>query len=107
MTGLAHKLKLALIPTAALAALAIGAPAASAGLLVSSAQSCASEQFSQPFGKWGDKANYTPVPGGAFESGQKAWTLSGGAKVATGNESYKVRSSTDSQSLYIPAGGVA
>jgi hypothetical protein len=86
---------------------ALAAPAANAGLLVSSAESCASQQFSTPFSQWGDGATYTPVPGGSFESGQKAWTLSGGAKIVSGNESFNVRSSTDSRSLQIPAGGVA
>lgn len=92
---------------AALAIGAIAAPTAQAGLLVTTAERCETQQFSKPFQPWGDYANYTPVPGGAFEAGQKAWTLSGGAKVVTGNETFKVRSATDSRSLYIPAGGVA
>jgi hypothetical protein len=103
MTG---KLKI-FIATAACAAAAVAAPAADAGVLVSSAESCDTQQFSTPFSRFGDRATYTPVPGGAFEAGQKGWTLSGGAKVVTGNETYKVRSSTDSRSIYIPAGGVA
>jgi hypothetical protein len=96
-----------LVATAACAVAAITAPAASAGLLVSSAESCAAQQFSTPFAAWGDSAAYTPVPGGAFEPGQKAWTLYGGAKVVSGSEPFKVRSSSDSRSLSIPAGGVA
>ena len=103
---MAGKLKI-FIATAAVAAAAIAAPAANAGLLVSTAQSCASETFTQPFAQWGDNASYTPVPGGAFESGQAGWTLSGGAKVVSGNETNYVRSSSDTSSLYIPAGGVA
>ena len=95
------------IALAAFAAAALAAPAADAGVLVKSAASCDTQQFSQPFSRWSDKASYTPVPGGAFEAGQAAWTLSGGAKVVSGNESFKVRSATDSSSLYIPAGGVA
>src|SRR3954463_15831204 len=86
---------------------ALAAPAANAGLLVSSAESCDTQQFSTPFKAWGDGATYTPVPGGSFEAGQKAWTLSGGARAVSGNEPYKVRSSSDSRSLQIPAGGVA
>jgi hypothetical protein len=103
---MAGKLKI-IVATAACAAAAITAPAADAGVLVSSAESCTTQQFSSPFSRWGDGASYTPVPGGAFESGQKGWTLSGGAKVVTGNESFKVRSSTDARSLYVPQGGVA
>lgn len=101
------KVKGALLATTLLAAIGAAAPAANAGLLVSSAQSCDSEQLSQPFARWGDNSQYTPVPGGAFEPGDKAWTLSGGAKVVSGNESYKVGGSGDGHSLYIPAGGVA
>lgn len=93
------------IATTALAA--ISAPAANAGLLVSSAESCDAQQLSNPFSAWGDNADYTPAPGGSFEPGQKAWTLSGGAKVVSGNEKYNVRSDSDSRSLSIPAGGVA
>jgi hypothetical protein len=95
------------LATTLVAAIAAAAPAANAGVLVSSAESCDSEQFSQPFARWADNANYTPDPGGSIESGSKAWTLSGGAKIVSGNESYKVGASTDSHSLYIPAGGVA
>jgi hypothetical protein len=95
------------IALATVAVAAIAAPGASAGLLVQSAESCDAQQFSQPFSRWGDKANYTPLPGGSFESGQKAWTLSGGAKIVSGNEPYYVRSASDSRSLSIPAGGVA
>ena len=103
---MAGKLKI-FIATAVCAVAAVAAPAANAGLLVSSAQSCDAQQFSSPFSRWGDNATYTPVPGGAFEAGQQGWTLSGGAKIVSGNESFKVRSSTDSRSLSIPAGGVA
>jgi hypothetical protein len=101
-----RKIRIAIALATAVVA-AIAAPAANAGVLVKSAESCDTQQFSQPFSRWGDNADYTPVPGGAFEAGQKAWTLSGGAKIVTGNEPYKVRSASDSRSLYIPAGGVA
>jgi hypothetical protein len=103
---MARKAKIFIAMTACAVA-AIAAPAANAGLLVSSAESCDTQQFSTPFSRWGDGATYTKVPGGAFEAGNKAWTLSGGAKIATGNEPFKVGSSTDSRSLYLPAGGVA
>jgi hypothetical protein len=86
---------------------AAAAPAADAGMLVSTAQSCEAQTFSKPFSRWGDLANYTPVPGGAFEAGQVQWAMTGGAKVVSGNESFKVRSSTDSRSLYLPQGATA
>jgi hypothetical protein len=100
--------KLHIFVATAVAAIAMTATsAANAGILVSSAQSCDSQQFSTPFSRWSDNATYTPVPGGSFEAGAKAWTLSGGAKVVSGNESFKVGGSADSRSLSIPAGGVA
>jgi hypothetical protein len=74
---------------------------------VTSAQSCDVQQLSQPFSKFGDNAAYTPVPGGSFESGAPAWTFTGGGRVASGNESYSVRSAGDSKSLYLPAGATA
>jgi hypothetical protein len=103
---MAGKLKI-FIATGVCAVAAVAAPAANAGLLVSSAQSCDAQQFSSPFSRWGDNATYTPVPGGSFEAGASAWTLSGGAKIVSGNESFKVGGSADSRSLSIPAGGVA
>jgi hypothetical protein len=99
------RLALAIVAATALAAAA--APAADAGLLVSSAQSCDSQQLSQPFMRWADLASYTPVPGGAFEAGQEAWSLTGGAKIVSGNEPFKVRSGEDSQSLSLPQGATA
>jgi hypothetical protein len=35
------------------------------------------------------------------------WTLKGGAKVVSGNESFYLRSKTDSNSLYMPSGSTA
>lgn len=34
----------------------------------------------------GDTADYSPAPNGTFENGATGWTLTGGAKVATANE---------------------
>lgn len=103
---MAGKLKIFLV-MASLAAVAVAAPSVQAGVLVTTAESCDTQQFSQPFSQWNDSANYTPVPGGSFEAGQKAWALTGGAKVVSGNEGYYVRSRSDSQSLYLPAGASA
>jgi hypothetical protein len=97
-----------LLATGAVIALtAIAAPAANAGLLVSSAQGCSEQNFSKPFAQFGDGASYTPMPGGSFESGEPGWTLTGGAKVVAGNEPFKVNSSADSRSLYLPQGATA
>jgi hypothetical protein len=63
---------------------------------------------SQPFRKIdGDSSYYVLVPGGSFESGTPGWTLGRGAKVVAGNEPWKVNSSSDNHSLYIPSGGYA
>src|SRR5215213_4055743 len=46
------------------AALAAGAPAASAGLLVESAPDCTPKPTTQPFAPWGDGTQYNLAPGG-------------------------------------------
>jgi hypothetical protein len=61
----------------------------------------------QPFARFGDSNNYVLVPGGAFEYGDPAWKLSGGAKVVRGNETFYVNGRSDQQSLYLPGGSVA
>ena len=88
---------------AAMAATALSAPAANAGILVASAESCSAHTYSKPFAKWLDYMNYTPVPGGSFEAGAKPWALSG-AKIVSGNETHYVRSTSDTRSLSIPQG---
>jgi hypothetical protein len=102
--GFARIYKIALL-VVVLAALA--ATPAQAGLLVKTATNCSTQTLSNPFSRFGDNAAYTPVPGGSFETGDAAWTMTGGAKLIAGNETYKVRSSTDSRSLYLPAGATA
>jgi len=90
---------------------ALAAPgAANAGLLTGilstgSASYC-DPDVSQYFAPWGDSAWYRLVPGGTFE-GSHGWSLSGGAKVVSGNEPWRVKSKTDSRSLYLPAGSTA
>jgi hypothetical protein len=84
-----------------------------AGLATTSASSAATSSSctygpaSHPFASWGDVASYTPVPGGSFETGAPGWTLAGGAKVVSGNESYYTSSRYDSHSLALPAGSSA
>ena len=83
------------------------APApASAGLLVKTATGCQSQVLTQPFARFGDSSYYTPVSNGGLESGTTDWTLSN-ASVVSGNETYYVRSASDSKSLYLPSGGSA
>jgi hypothetical protein len=59
---------------------------------------------SQVFKAWGDFAQYGFAPNGGFESGTSGWTVSGGAKVVSGNESFYVNSTHDRYSLTLPAG---
>jgi hypothetical protein len=85
------------------AALAIGAGTAQAA----GTAGCPTYQSSKPFLPWLDVLSYTLVPNGGFESGSTGWTLSGGAKVVSGNEKFFVRSSTDKYSLSLPSGSSA
>lgn len=89
------------------AAAAIAAPAANAGVLVASAGGCPTHTLTQPFAPWGDGNSYFLAPGGAFENGDPAWALAGGAKVVSGNEPFQVNGSNDSHSLYLPQGATA
>ena len=86
----------------------LGAESANAGLLVNteSAKNCTTQVLQQPFKRWLDYFNYTLVPGGNFESGAPAWTLSN-AKVVSGNETFYVRSTKDARSLSLGASGAA
>jgi hypothetical protein len=95
---------------AAVSTVAIGAlvaPAANASLLSILPGSCGTQSESQPFTKWGDRANYFLLPGGTFEQGSLPWALSGGAAATAGNESYYVHSGADSRSLGLPSGSSA
>jgi hypothetical protein len=83
-------------------ALAFGAGPAAAGLGVS-----CPDATSRPFSPWGDYANYAFVPNGGFEGGSSGWTLSGGAKVVSGNESFFVHGSADRNALSLPPGSTA
>ena len=98
-----------MVATAIIATIASAAFAstANAGLLTESATSCDDGPITQPFARFGDNANYKLLPGGSFEAGTTAWQLSGGAKIVSGNESYKVGGSNDSRSLLLPGGSAA
>jgi hypothetical protein len=83
-------------------AMAMGAAPASAGLGLA----CPSPT-STPFSAWSDYANYAFTPDGGFESGGSGWSLSGGARAVSGNESFYVHSKLDKTSLSLPAGASA
>ncbi len=98
-----------MVATAIIATIASAAFAstANAGLLTESATSCDDGPITQPFNRFSDRANYKLLPGGSFEAGSAAWQLSGGAKIVSGNETYKVGGSNHSRSLSLPKGSAA
>ena len=81
-------------------------PRAEAGL-IGTAPPSGCDPASQVFAPWGDYAWYALVPGGSFEAGSPSWSMSSGAKVVAGNETFYVRSRSDSKSLYLPSGSSA
>jgi hypothetical protein len=88
---------------ATVAALAVTAPSAQAGVLVKTTNDCNTGAAEQPFTQWSDGNDYVLAPGGAFEDGAPGWTLSG-ASVVDGNEPWQVHGDGGSSSLKIPAG---
>jgi hypothetical protein len=72
------------------------------------ASTCPETTLTQPFlAKWKDANYYSLIAGGSFEAGETAWTLSGGAKVASGSETYAVTGTPGKSSLDLPAGATA
>jgi hypothetical protein len=61
---------------------------------------------SHPFLPFLDPLPYTLLPGADFESGTSGWRLSGGARIADGNEPWAV-SGPGSRSLLLPSGSSA
>jgi hypothetical protein len=96
-----------LAASSVLALASIAAPAAHANPLSILPGSCGNQPASQPFARFGDYNEYTPVPGGSFEAGSVPWALTGGAHVVTGNETYHVAGAGNSHSLALPAGSSA
>jgi hypothetical protein len=64
------------------------------------------QSLGQPFAPWLDYASYTLVPNGSLES-TTGWKLSNGAKLASGNEPFRVNSPKDTRSLSLPSGSSA
>jgi hypothetical protein len=90
----------ALLVTGAVALM--GASPAAAGLGLA-----CPDPTTKPFAPWNDYAKYAFVPNGGFESGASAWTLTGGARVVPGNESFHVHAAGDRYALSMPAGSTA
>ncbi len=71
------------------------------------AKTCPEPTLVQPFVKWADSNYYQLVAGGGFEAGETPWTLSGGATVASGSETYAVTGKLGKSSLDLPQGSSA
>ena len=81
---------------------------AKAGLIGTGSASYCDPTATQPFAAWGDSASYARLLNGGLEGGTTGWTLSGGARVVSGNEPFFVNGNTaDSHSLLLPAGSSA
>jgi hypothetical protein len=90
-----------------LVALCAGATSANAGVLVASAPSCDAQALNKTFLPWLDIADYTALSGGDFEGSMSGWSLTNGAAVASGNESFSVGGSDDANSLSLRSGSSA
>ena len=91
----------------AVGATALGAPAASANVLTEPGlPGCEDRPVEQPFAAFGDRANYSLVGGGSFESGATGWTLSRSA-VVSGSNPFQVNGGGHTKALQISGGGVA
>jgi hypothetical protein len=95
-----------LLATTLLAAMALLAATATPAHASSSGSPCGPRDLSQPFKPWLDHAQYFLMPGGDLES-TAGWTLSGGARLVEGNETFYAHSTADGHSLLIPQGGSA
>jgi len=84
-----------------MATLASVAQPARAGLL-----GCDGQTAVHPFTPWLDPASYVLTTNGSLES-TTGWTLTGGAKLVSGNEPWNVNAATDSHSLSLPSGSSA
>ena len=89
-----------------LIAIATGALLAFTALPAAAQAACPVTPTSQPFLQFGDSAYYSLLSNGHFEAGTTGWTLKN-SRVVSGNEPYKLRSSTDSKSLAVDPTGTA
>jgi hypothetical protein len=95
-----------ILAASALAVVALGTGAQTA-LAYGTPLSCTSRSEAAVFTPWGDKAPYFLVSNGGFENGSTDWSLTGGAKVVSGNETFYVGGASNGHSLSIPPGGAA
>jgi hypothetical protein len=93
--------RLAVLPIVALAL------AAGASQPASASTGCPAYSLGEYFLPWLDPMYYTLAPNGGLESSSRMWSLTGGAKVVRGNESFYVRGARDNYSLSLPSGSTA
>ncbi|MEA2148599.1 MAG: hypothetical protein QOD69_429 [Solirubrobacteraceae bacterium] len=98
---LSHRTGAAALVT--IAALAAGASAASAGVLVATSSGCDDQPLSRTFAPWLDPAEYTALAGGDFEGDGAGWWTNGTASIAGENESFHAGGAGDTQSLALPS----
>jgi hypothetical protein len=95
-----------LLGVVVIAALGLSATA-KAGLIGTGSASYCDPTASQNFLRWGDSSYYASLFNGDFES-SAGWSLSGGARVVSGNEPFFISGNRyDSHSLLLPAGSSA
>jgi hypothetical protein len=92
-----------LVGMAAAVALGFGATSAKASLVFGGSCPGATQAFKQ----FGDARYYSFGTNGGMESGTTGWTVSSGASVVRGNESFFVHSASDSKSLSLTRGASA
>ena len=85
---------------------ALGAAALTLAVVPAAEAACSATPTTKAFAAFGDNADYSLAPAGAFESGATGWSLSG-SSVANGNEPAKIHGSGDTKSLAISATGQA
>jgi hypothetical protein len=88
------------------AALAGAASAQATTAAWSGGNSCPNQALSRPFLRWLDPTSYVLLQNGSLEKAT-GWSLTGGARLVAGNESFSVNSSSDRSSLSLPAGSSA
>jgi hypothetical protein len=86
---------------------ALAFAASPAGAVPTAATTTCWPATTQAFGGSGDPNQYFLAPGGSFESGTPAWSLTGGAARVTGNNTAGGDPSTNTSSLSLPAGSSA
>lgn len=63
---------------------------AASGVLPARDAACEAAAVEQPFARFGDRANYVPVPNHGFEDGFSGWATSGRPTIVRDNEPWRV-----------------